>query len=262
MGFLEDWNYHQTPLQMVSIAWLGQAGFLIKNGSNKVLALDVYLSDLVERTDGNKRIMPSLFSARELCPDLVCVTHEHLDHLDLDTLSVWLNKEIPLYTNENSEAMCRKKHLASDNIIAMHVGDKVKRDEYTIEAVFANHGDYAPNALGFIISTNGIKLYFTGDTSYEMSHMTCEKYRNINVMIPPINGEYGNMNERDAAMLAGRIKPDIVIPCHFWMFARHQGSPYEFETAMKEYAPESKCWVMALGEIIDVDKLGRIYKIL
>ncbi len=60
MDFYGTFDRHVTKKGTVSLAWMGQAGFLLKNSTGKVLVLDVYLSDLSEKQDGNKRLMPAL----------------------------------------------------------------------------------------------------------------------------------------------------------------------------------------------------------
>ena len=252
MNFAHEFTFHETKKGSVSIAWMGQAGFLLKNSSQQVLALDVYLSDLVEKQDGNKRLMPALCRPEEIKTDVVLATHHHADHLDLDSLPVWLSGGARLYCCRESERICREAGLAKDQITAMTAGDRVTDSGYSIEAVFADHGDTAPEALGFLIETEGVKIYFTGDTGYQQTRMQYAARQQVDVLLLPINGEYGNMNERDAAMLASQVRAELTVPCHFWMFARHQGSPWDFTIAMKEAAPGCSYYVMAQGEIIDV----------
>ena len=146
--------------------------------------------------------------------------------------------------------------MQMENIRAMQGGDVIEQDGYRVEAVFADHGDTAPKALGFLIETEGVRLYFTGDTSYQHMRLQPVIDRGIDVLILPINGEYGNMNERDAAMLAAQTKAGVTIPCHFWTFARHSGDPYVFEQEMKAEAPETPCYVMAQGEILSIGEKG------
>ena len=252
MNFAQEFTLHETKEGSVSIAWMGQAGFFLKNSRGQVLALDVYLSDLVEKQDGNKRLMPALCRPEEIRPDVVLATHHHADHLDLDSLPVWLSGGARLYCCRESERICQEAGFAETQITAMAVGDRVTDSGYSIEAVFADHGDTAPEALGFLIETEGVEIYFTGDTAYQHIRMKETADRPVDVLLLPINGEYGNMNERDAAMLASQVRAELTIPCHFWMFARHQRSPWDFMTAMKEMAPECGCYVMAQGEIMDV----------
>lgn len=240
-----------TPKQgQISISWLGQAGFLIKNSKGELMAIDIYLSDLVENQDGFKRLVPSIIEAEDLEADVILASHHHADHLDLDSLPIMLLKSSKLYCCKKSYELCRESGMPMEKITSMIAGDCIYEKSYRVEAVFADHGDYAPEAVGFIIETEGVKIYFTGDTSYQYERMSYIANKDIDLLIVPINGEYGNMNERDAAMLANQVKAKLTIPCHFWTFARHQGSPYQFQTAMKYIAPDCAEYTMAQGESI------------
>ncbi len=252
MNFVEKFNRHTCHPGSLAIAWMGQAGFLIKNSRGKVMALDVYLSDLAEKQDGNKRLMPALCLPEELDVDVVLASHKHTDHLDLDSIPVWLNRGARLYCCTESKELCTSAGLPPAKITAMEKGGVEETGGYRIEAVFADHGDTAPAALGFLIESDGVRIYFTGDTSYQQEKMRYAAEQDIQVLLPPINGEYGNMNERDAAMLAAQVKAQITIPCHFWTFARHGGNPYDFVLAMREMAPGCRSYLMAQGEILDI----------
>lgn len=252
MGFAEVFKEQKPEPGHIAIAWLGQAGFLIKNSQDQTLAVDVYLSDLVERQDGPKRLSPILADAAEINADVVLASHHHADHLDLDSIPVFLENHARLYCCRESARLCRQAGLPMEQVMAMGPGDCVSDSGFRMEAVFADHGDTAPQALGFLIGTEGLRIYFTGDTSYQPERMSGIANQPIDLMLVPINGEYGNMNECDAAMLAGQLKPGLTIPCHFWTFARHQGSPYHFQQEMKAIAPGLPVYLMAQGEIKDI----------
>lgn len=256
MNFAEKFNLQNPDPGMLAVAWVGQAGFLIKNCRGKVMALDVYLSDLAEKMDGNKRLIPSLCAPEELTVDLVLATHKHADHLDMDSIPVWINQGAHLYCCSESKALCLKAGLREESITAMKKGVMKEDGGYRIEAVFADHGDTAPSAVGFIIESDGIRIYFTGDTSYQYERMKYAAEKEIQLLLLPINGEYGNMNERDAAMLAAQVKAAVTVPCHFWTFARHRGNPYDFLLAMRELAPDCNGYLMAQGEIIKITREG------
>lgn len=234
----------------ISLFWLGQAGFLIKNSKCELLAVDIYLSDLAEKQDGNKRLMMSILDPEDFDPDVILVTHNHTDHLDLDSLPVLLKKSSKLYCCKQSYEFCKKANLPINKITAMSIGDVIHEKSFTVEAVFADHGDASTFAVGFIIETEGVRIYFTGDSSYQHQRMAYAASKAIDILIVPINGEYGNMNECDAAMLAAQVNAKLTIPCHFWTFARHQGSPYLFQTEMSYTAPGCKEYTMSQGEMI------------
>jgi len=238
----------------IGIFWMGQAGFLIKNSYREVMAIDAYLSNLTEKRDGLKRIMMSIIRPDEVKADIVLASHHHTDHLDLDSLPDMMKDADVLYCCKQSAALCQDMDIAPEKIQIASVGERLDYKHFVIEAVFADHGDYAPDALGFIIQTDGIKVYFTGDTSYQAERMRHATDQDIDILIVPINGEYGNMNERDAVMLAEQTKAKITIPCHFWLFARHKGSPYEFETEMQLRCPALKSYTMCQGEFMSYFK--------
>lgn len=70
----------------VAIWWLGQAGFVFKSDRGKVIYIDPYLSDAVERICGFKRLSFSPIKAEEVETDIVICSHEHPDHLDPDAI--------------------------------------------------------------------------------------------------------------------------------------------------------------------------------
>lgn len=235
----------------ICLAWLGSAGFLIKNSHGKILAVDPYLSHRSERLDGNKRLTPPVVEADELRANLYLASHFHSDHLDLDSLPSLMSDGALLYCCTDSYELCRTEPgIDINRVIPLKTGDCFSSCGFEVEAVFADHGDSAPAALGFVIETEGIRIYFTGDTSYQSDRMSYISNKNIDILIPPINGEYGNMNERDAAMLAAQVKAKLTIPCHFWTFARHQGRPFDFQTSMLAIAPDCPLYLMAQGELI------------
>lgn len=238
----------------VCLFWLGQAGFVLKNSYQEVLAIDPYLSDLSERLDGNKRLMMSVVEPEDLKADIVLASHCHTDHLDLDSLPVILKDSELLLCDSQSAKMCEDAHIEKNKVRTIKEGEKLEFKHFVIEAVFCDHGDAATEALGFVIETDGVKIYFAGDSSFQPERMKTACNKDIDILLVPINGEYGNMNERDAVMLAGEVKPRLTIPCHFWTFARHKGNPYEFELEMKVQHPELKYYIMCQGEKIEYKK--------
>lgn len=238
------------------IMWIGQAGFVMKNSEGKILAVDVYLSDLAMKQDGNKRMMPAIVTPEELKTNLILASHSHTDHLDLESLPVMLEEQTKLYCSEKSYELCMADGLPEEKITAVKAGDVYETDGYQVEAVFADHGDTSPDAVGFLIRSEDIQVYFTGDTSYQCDRMKPVAEKGVDVLLVPINGEYGNMNENDAAMLMAQMNAGLTVPCHFWTFIRHEGNPYKFLMAAKMTAPENEAYVMAPREIIRYRKDG------
>ena len=250
MYFTKKLSGAQPKNGQIALFWLGQAGFLIKNSAGEILAVDPYFSDMVERLDGFKRLMMPVMEPEELDADVILVTHYHGDHLDLDSLPTLMKPRTQLLCCGQSLQECRRIHLPEAQMSVMEVGRVRTIKGFTIEPVFADHGDGAPAALGYLVETEGITLYFSGDTSYQKDRMQYAADRDIDILIVPINGEYGNMNERDAAMLAAQVRAKLTIPSHFWLFSRHKGNPYEFELEMKANVSDCTAYTMCQGECL------------
>ena len=118
-----------------------------------------------------------------------------------------------------------------------------------MKAVFCDHGDAAPNAVGFILTIDGKKVYNAGDTCLRLDKTSeIAKDGPFDVMIAPINGAFGNMNETEMVTLCERVRPRLVIPSHYWVFAEHGGNPGLFMREMRKRLPDVPFKLMALGE--------------
>ena len=74
----------------MKISWLGQAGLLFETNGIKII-VDPYLSDSVEKIQPHFwRRVPVDKSFLEITPDIIVLTHDHLDHTDPDTLCHYL----------------------------------------------------------------------------------------------------------------------------------------------------------------------------
>ena len=77
----------------MKITWIGQAGLLIETGEKKIM-VDPYLSDSVEAINPkNWRRVAVDESLFEEDIDMIVITHDHLDHLDPQTLERFLKKD-------------------------------------------------------------------------------------------------------------------------------------------------------------------------
>jgi L-ascorbate 6-phosphate lactonase len=68
------------------------------------------------------------------------------------------------------------------------------------------------------------------------------------ILLPCINGRFGNLTAEEAARLARDINPRLAIASHFWMFVEHNGDPAAFLASCAKLAPGVKAVVMKPGE--------------
>ena len=74
----------------MKVTWLGQAGFLFENDNIKII-VDPYLSDSCFKVNPRlKRRYPIDEAFLKIKPDVIILTHIHLDHTDPETLDFYL----------------------------------------------------------------------------------------------------------------------------------------------------------------------------
>jgi L-ascorbate 6-phosphate lactonase len=239
----------------VVVFWLGQAGFLLKTADKKLILIDPYLSDSLydsSKTQNGyafKRMTPVLFEPDEVNADLIFCSHEHADHLDTGSIAALLKNEgTRLYTNPASVRLAKRAGAPSDRIQTIHRGTELDFGEFRLTALAAQHGDLSPEAMGFLFDFGFIRIYYSGDTAYDLPMLAPALKARPELVLLPINGAYGNLNAVEAAKLANNLGAKVCIPHHFWTFPIHLGSPQEFIGAMAEYAPGCELHMLTPGE--------------
>ena len=244
----------------LGLFYLAQAGFCIKTSKNKIIIIDPYLSDACERLFNFKRMIPSVLEANDVLADLFLSTHHHADHLDPDTVPVVAKNTNTFFIGApDCETFYREQNIPPNRYVILRRDAEWKSEEIKIKAIYADHGDLAPAAVGYLIEVDGIRLYHAGDTAFRPDEILKSLQGNVDIMIVPINGQYGNMDAYEACSLAARIQPEIVIPCHFWMFLEHvsekgKGDPATFAREASRLKENIHPMVMAPGEYFKYKK--------
>ena len=143
----------------MTVRFLGQSGYVLQTETTRII-IDPYLSDSVNRVAGRPRLLPVPIRPQDISCDAVICTHDHLDHLDPDTVSLINPRQLFVTTKGGRETL---KGLGQENVIALSEGDTVKLGDMELTAVFADH---TVEAFGLVVRTEGKTLYFRGDTLY------------------------------------------------------------------------------------------------
>ena len=235
----------------LKLTFAGQAGFIIDTADGYRIGIDLYLSDCCNRYFGFKRLMPYIFDPMTLGLDLLIATHAHYDHFDPDAVPL-------IMSDARTELLCaydvkgeaERLGLDEKRITYAKVGDTFERDGVKIKAVACDHGSETPHAIGLLIFADGKKIYIAGDTCYREDNLSSEELHGADIMIMPINGAFGNLNEREGARAVSVVEPALAIPCHYWNFAEHGGNPDVFAHEMKEVYGNDRYLLMRAGEQI------------
>ncbi len=212
------------------LTWLGQAGYKIETEKTTLL-IDPYFSDSAASVACHRK-QPVDRSVWEIEPDIILITHDHIDHNDKETLKHFINENTSrTVLSPKSVRKGLAEYKGNHNLVEVSDGVVWTNDDVVIKTVSARHSDEF--AVGFIIETEGKNVYHTGDTLYCPSML--KAILNVDAVILPINGRGNNMNAEDARKFAADIDASLAIPMHFGML--DDIDPHIF-TYKNTYIPE------------------------
>lgn len=232
------------------ITFLGQAGYIIESQGIQVV-IDPYLSDSVGRLDPRfTRQVPIPMKPEALCADYFIVTHNHLDHLDPETISAYPHKDNTLFIAPRRAAMALRE-LGVPRIQVVDHGDEAVFPGLRISGVFALGSDPdVVDTTGYHIAfDNGRSVYHTSDTAFcSLLTQACPK---AEVLLCCINGKDGNLTIDEAIRLTRAVGPRYVIPNHYDMMALNAEDPRAFQYFHEAENAPGQCTILSIMETFE-----------
>lgn len=227
--------------QPIWACWIGQSTVLIKLGEQWVLTdpvfADVVGLNILGLRIGPRRILPPALTLDEIPrPDIILVSHAHMDHMDSWTLEriteKWPN-QIDLLTAVNTLDVVGDLAWKSANEIDW--GETTTFADVTVRALQVNHNGWrfpgercrslgyrttGRSYNGYEIEFQGARIVFGGDTAYT------EAFRNvrpgIDLAIMPIGSYEGythqHCNPEEAIAMTLMMSARAIMPVHHLTF--------------------------------------------
>lgn len=158
------------------VTWLGHASFLVRLGG-RMLVTDPFLSDHASPYPplGPRRFSPPGLRARELPPpDVILLSHNHYDHLDLPSLAALPGREQATLVTATGVGRYLSE-LRFGRVLELGWHQRTEAAGFSITALpaihFSKRGLFDRDATlwcGFLVedAATGRRLYFAGDTAY------------------------------------------------------------------------------------------------
>ena len=249
------------------LTWLGQAGFLVEAGGARLL-IDPFFSE-----HEGRRFPPPSIDVYGAGVDRVLVTHEHLDHLDPESLRGIAARSAGV---EVVAPAPLRDMVADLPFHGVHPGDRLDLPGgialRVVPAVHAVHprdgyseGGDPPRFVGYVLDVDGVAIYHAGDTIADARVLAGLEAVRVDVALLPVNGRgffreardlAGNLDARDAVALAAHCGASVLVPVHWDLFegnteragaaadaAAEAGAPVHVLTLSRE-----RPWAIALPE--------------
>jgi L-ascorbate metabolism protein UlaG (beta-lactamase superfamily) len=242
-----------------SLTWLGQAGFLLEIEGLRIL-IDPFLSEHDARFFPPPRIDPFTEGI-----DWLLVTHEHLDHLDVDFLPVLAGCSPDVTVVLPTPIVEQAARLVGGvRVVGVQPGNTVELSaSVSLSVLPAWHGveiadaysdgrgeDGLARFVGYLVEAPGLSLYHSGDTLVTDGLRDALTRHSIDVALLPINGRdyyreglglIGNMDDREAVQLALECGVRLLVPMHWDLF---RGNTVRPGNAVDEAAGDSGLHVL------------------
>ena len=188
--------------------------------------------------------------AGEVKADYILVSHAHADHLG-DTLDIAKRTGATIISTAEVAGMCEAEGATSH---AMHVGGKQRFDFGTVRLTPAFHGSGINGGLacGFIVESEGKRLYHAGDTGLFGDMRLLAEIEPLDLALMPIGGNF-TMDVEDAIRAVQMMKPCTVIPMHYNTWPVIEANPEDFKSGVEKTCPDVKCVVLSPGEAYTLD---------
>lgn len=235
----------------ISIEWIGHATMLI-NIAGKWILTDPVLSERVGveicgKIIGIERYTKPARTLEDLPrPDIILLSHAHLDHTDLPTLRRFASRypeEIHIVTAKNTRDVL--DNLAWKSVTELDWEEYLWLDGVKICGLETRHNgwrlpwerdraqgytDSGRSYNGYLLAGGGKTIVFGGDTAYT-PHFSSLRNDGVDVAIMPIGAYHGyeslHCTPEQALQMASEMRAEYFIPMHCATFDQSDEEPHE-----------------------------------
>lgn len=251
-----------------SIAWLGQAGFLLRQAGLSIV-IDPYLSDsLAEKYRGKRfphlRMMPAPIAPGELTGvDWVLCTHGHTDHMDPGTLPALLaaNPNARVVVPRAEMARAVERGVPTDRLFGLDAGDTIDLGGVLCTATPSAHEQLSRTEesflfLGYVLSGGGVTLWHSGDTIPYDGLVEWLLPFQVDLALLPVNGRDaertangvpGNLTLEEAVALTDAIGARAMLGHHFGLFDFNTLDPEDGYRRLADLSREAEVRLVEAG---------------
>jgi L-ascorbate metabolism protein UlaG (beta-lactamase superfamily) len=223
----------EAPAGQIAVSWFGHSTALLEIDGYRVLTDPVW-SERCSPSDviGPGRLHPPPVSLEALpALDAIVISHDHYDHLDLDTIvalarSQWAPFVVPLGVG----AHLRDWGIPDERILELDWNEQANIDELTLVCTPARHfsGRFLNRNATLWASWSIVgprhRAYFGGDTGYTKSFADIgAAHGPFDVTLMPV-GAYNkvwpdiHMNPEDAVQAHIDVRGGLLLPIHWCTF--------------------------------------------
>jgi len=215
----------------IHAAWIGHSTVLLSIDGFKILTDPVFGKriglNLGPVTVGFKRLVAPALSMAELPrPDLILLSHAHMDHFDIPTLRRLEHPETAVITALNTSDLLRVSRYKS--VRELHWNESARIGPLTIRAFEVRHwgarmrSDTHRGYNAYLIEADRHRAVFGGDTAYTDNFRRVRSGRRVDLAIMPIGAYdpwiHAHCTPEQALTMANHAGAEFILPVHHRTF--------------------------------------------
>jgi L-ascorbate metabolism protein UlaG (beta-lactamase superfamily) len=222
---------HKWPQTGLHAAWIGHSTVLLSIDGFTVLTDPVFSAkigvNIGAMTIGLKRLIaPALQVSAFAHPDLILLSHAHMDHFDLPSLRRLASRESTVVTAPQTSDLLRIDHYGA--VHELRWDESIEIGPARVRAFAVKHwgarmrNDTHRGYNGYLIENGRYRVVFAGDTAYTPSFRQLRTSRSIDLAIMPIGAYnpwiHAHCNPEQALSMADDAGADCILPMHHRTF--------------------------------------------
>jgi L-ascorbate metabolism protein UlaG (beta-lactamase superfamily) len=224
-------NVAGWPTDGLHATWIGHSTVALSIDGFTVLTDPVFSSRIGIRigpvTIGLKRLVAPAATLDAIPrPDLILLSHAHMDHFDVPTLRRLENRGTTVITAANTSDLLRVNRYSA--VHELRWDETARLGPATIRAIHVNHwgarmrNDVHRSYNGYLIEAGRYRVLFAGDTAYTDSFRSVRSSKPVDLAIVPI-GAYdpwirSHCNPEQALAMANDAGAEFILPVHHRTF--------------------------------------------
>ena len=212
-------------------AWIGHSTVVIRVGGFTIVTDPVFSNrvgiNLGPVTLGVKRLVAPAAKLREIPrPDLILLSHAHMDHFDLPSLRALQSKQTTVITAANTTDLLHAGRYR--DVRELRWNESARVGPVTVRAFEVKHwgarmhSDTQRGYNGYVVEAGRHRLLFGGDTAWTDTFRPLRALGPIDLAILPI-GAYDpwirvHCNPEQAMQMANDAGAQFVLPVHHQTF--------------------------------------------
>lgn len=254
----------------LKVIWFGHSSFLLNIDGITVLVDPVFSGSAAPVSFMVKRFQEPVLSLQELPEiDYVLISHDHYDHLDMESIEYFKNKKTQFITPLGVGSHLQSWGIDRERVIEKDWWEKAEFAGIKFIATPAQHfsgrGLFDRNKTqwaSWVIQSKNHNIYFSGDSGYDIHFKEIgERFGPFDVAFIE-SGQY-NMKWREVHMLPEEavsaykdLKAEKYFPIHWGMFVLSYHTWYDPMDQLFRLSKNNNLNIVApkIGEIVNLSK--------